>query len=174
MPRRFPALFLVWGLAGCAPRPPAPASPPESAVQSSTASADSAVLTLERTPCFGTCPVYRVTVTAAGIVRFEGKSHVSHPGSAVGQVPKARLDSLLAELDAGGYFGFEEAYVMGSPACGNAATDLPTVTTSVRLDGRTKRIEHYRGCSAAPQALSQLEERIDEVLDTGRWTGRRG
>ena len=166
---RLTMLVFAWGVAGCASHPPAPPS----VAQAPTATADSAVVTLERTSCFGTCPVYLVTASANGGIRFEGKSHVPHPGSAVGQVPKARLDSLLAELDAGGYFGFEEAYVAGSPACGNAATDLPTVTTSVRLDGRTKRIEHYRGCSAAPQALSQLEERIDEVLDTGRWTGRR-
>lgn len=170
MPRRFPMLVLAWSFAGCA-RPPAPASAPVSAVQSSAAPTDSAVLTLERTPCFGTCPVYRVTASASGTVRFEGKSHVSHPGSAVGQISKARLDSLLAELKAGGYFGLEEAYVVGSPACGNAATDLPTVTTSVTLDGLTKRIEHYRGCTGAPQTLSRLEERIDEVLNSAQWTG---
>ena len=165
---RLTTLVLAWGVAGCASHPPAPPS----VVQSSAAPADSAVVTLERTPCFGTCPVYLVTASANGAVRFEGKSHVSHPGSAVGQIPKARLDSLLTELDAAGYFRFEEQYVPGSPACGNAATDLPTVTTSVTLDARTKRIEHYRGCAGAPQALSQLEERIDEVLNTAQWTGR--
>ena len=164
---RLTMLVFAWGVAGCASHPPAPPS----VAQAPTATADSAVVTLERTPCFGTCPVYRVTASANGAVRFEGKSHVPHRGSAVGQVPKARLDSLLAELKAAGYFSFEEQYVPGSPACGNAATDLPTVTTSVTLDGRTKRIEHYRGCAGAPQALSQLEERIDEVLNTAQWTG---
>ena len=164
---RLTMLVFAWGVAGCASHPPAPPS----VAQAPTATADSAVVTLERTPCFGTCPVYRVTASANGAVRFEGKSHVPHPGSAVGQVPKARLDSLLAELKAADYFGFEEQYVPGSPACGNAATDLPTVTTSVTLDGRTKRIEHYRGCAGAPRALSQLEERIDEVLNTAQWTG---
>jgi hypothetical protein len=164
---RLTMLVLAWGVAGCASHPPAPPS----VVQSSAVPTDSAVVTLERTACFGTCPVYLVTASASGAVQFEGKSHVSHPGSAVGQIPKARLDSLLAELKAAGYFGLEEQYVPGSPACGNAATDLPTVITSVTLDGRTKRIEHYRGCASAPQALSQLEERIDEVLNTAQWTG---
>jgi len=164
---RLTILALAWGVAGCASHSPARPS----VVQSSAAPTDSAVVTLERTSCFGTCPVYLVTASANGGIRFEGKSHVPHPGSAVGQVPKARLDSLLAELKAAGYFGFEDQYVPGSPACENAATDLPTVTTSVTLDGRTKRIEHYRGCAGAPRALSQLEERIDEVLNTAQWTG---
>jgi uncharacterized protein DUF6438 len=162
---RLTTLVLAWGVAGCASHPPAPVSVARSAPP------DSAVVTLERTPCFGTCPVYLVTATSSGAVRFEGKSHVSHPGSAVGQIPKARLDSLLTELEAAGYFDFEEQYAPGFPACGNAATDLPTVTTSVRLHGRTKRIVHDRGCTGAPQALSRLEERIDEVLNTAQWIG---
>jgi Domain of unknown function (DUF6438) len=164
---RLTILVLAWGVAGCASHPPATPS----VVQAAAVPPDSAVVTLERTPCFGTCPVYLVSASANGTIRFEGKSHVSHPGSAVGQIPKARLDSLLAELEAAGYFGFEERYVPGSPACGNAATDLPTVTTSLTLGGRTKQIEHYRGCASAPHALSQLEERIDEVLNTAQWIG---
>jgi hypothetical protein len=160
-------LLLAWSVAGCASHQPAAAP----VAQSTAAPADSAVVTLERTPCFGTCPVYLVTASSSGAVHFEGKSHVSHPGSAVGRIPKARLDSLLAELEAAGYFDFEDRYVPGSPACGNAPTDLPTVTTSVTLHGRTKRIEHYRGCPGAPQALSRLEERIDEVLNTVQWIG---
>ena len=164
---RLTLLVLAWGVAGCASHAPAPAS----VVQSAAPAADSAVVTLERTPCFGSCPVYLVTASSGGAVRFEGKSHVSHPGSAVGQIPKGRLDSLRTELEGAGYFDFEEQYVPGSSACGNAATDLPTVTTSVTLDGRTKRIEHYRGCAGAPQALGRLEERIDEVLNTAQWIG---
>ena len=164
---RLTTLVLAGCVAGCAPHSPAPPS----VAQSAATPADSAVVTLERTPCFGSCPVYLVTASSGGAVRFEGKSHVSHPGTAVGQVPKARLDSLLTELERAGYFDFEERYTPGSPACGNAATDLPTVTTSVTLHGRTKRIEHYRGCAGAPQALSRLEERIDQVLNTAQWIG---
>jgi hypothetical protein len=165
---RFAMLALAWGLAACASHAP----PPAPVAQSVSAPADSAAVTLERTPCFGSCPVYLVTTSGSGAVRFEGKSHVSHAGSAVGRIPKARLDSLLAELETAGYFDFEEHYTPGSPACGNTATDLPTVTTSVSLHGRIKRIEHYRGCAGAPRALSRLEERIDEVLNTAQWIGQ--
>jgi hypothetical protein len=46
------------------------------------------------------------------------------------------------------------------------------VITSVRLGERHKRIEHDHGCGNAPEALSVLERRIDEVLGTERWTRR--
>jgi len=171
---RLTLLVLAWGVAGCAAHPPAPASVAQSAAAPADSTTDSAAVTLERTPCFGSCPVYLVTASSSGAVRFEGKSHVSHAGPAVGQIAKARLDSLLAEVQAAGYFGFEEQYVPDSPACrsdNRIASDAPTAITSVTLHGHTKRIEHYHGCPGAPQALSRLEERIDEVLNTAQWIG---
>jgi hypothetical protein len=81
------------------------------------------------------------------------------------------VDSLLAELEAAGYFGFADSYVMDSPACGMYATDSPTVITSATRNGETKTIRHDRGCSSAPPGLAKLEQRIDEVAGTARWIG---
>ena len=61
---------------------------------------------------------------------------------------------------------------MGEPTCALYATDLPTVTTEVQLGDRTKRVEHDRGCADAPEALTALETRIDEVAGVARWIGR--
>jgi hypothetical protein len=105
-------------------------------------------------------------------VSFEGTAHVRKLGTATGQVPAARLDHLLRELDEAGYFSFADRYTSADPTCGRYVTDLPTVITSVTLEGRTKRIEHDQGCGAAPDALAVLERRIDEVLGSGQWTGR--
>ena len=155
-------------LVACARREPAPALAPEGG----PADIEAPAVTLERTPCFGTCPVYTVAISRSGAVRFSGKHHVAHTGRASATIPAARVDSLLAELDSAGYVGFADNYVMNSPACGMYATDSPTIITSVTRDGTTKTIRHDRGCSAAPQELSQLEQRIDEVAETGKWTGR--
>ena len=136
--------------------------------------ADSAapVATLERTPCFGTCPVYEVSVLRNGTVRFLGKQHVKQQGSAAASVSPGAVDSLAAELEAAGYFQFADDYVLDAPECGQYATDSPTVTTSLTTNGRTKRIRHDYGCSGAPPELRRLEQRIDEVAGTSRWTGR--
>jgi hypothetical protein len=155
-------------LAACSRREPAPAVAPEA----EPGGVEAPVVTLERTPCFGTCPVYTVAISRTGAVRFAGKHHVVRTGQATGTIPAARVDSLLAELDEAGYFAFADDYVMSSPACGMYATDSPTVITSVTRDGTTKTIRHDRGCSAAPPELSQLEQRIDAVAETGKWTGR--
>jgi hypothetical protein len=79
---------------------------------------------------------------------------------------------LLHELEAAGYFLFADRYRPSEPVCGRYVPDAPTVITSVRLRDRVKRIEHDQGCGNAPQALTVLERRIDEVLGTRRWTHR--
>lgn len=130
---------------------------------------DSVRVSLERRPCFGTCPVYTVTLDGSGAVRFEGRRFVKDTGTSVGSVSPARVDSLLAELEAAGYFSFAGRYARGEPTCERYASDLPTIITEVRIGSRLKRVEHDRGCADAPERLSMLENRIDEVAGVERW-----
>ena len=141
--------------------PPAPQVPP-----------DTDTVSLERGPCFGTCPVYRVSLDRAGNVRFEGHRFVADSGISTAIVPREQAESLFVELETADYFDFADSYRSGDPVCTRYATDLPTVITEVHLRGRTKRVEHDRGCADAPAALSALETRIDEVTGVGRWTGK--
>ena len=171
MSRPFALVLLVAGLTACSPRPPAAGGTPTPDGEPGVAAAEPPVVTLERTPCFGTCPVYQVAISRSGAVRFVGKNHVTQQGEATAEIPAARVDSLLRELEAGGYFEFADAYVMDSPACGQYATDSPTVITSATTGGRTKTIRHDYGCNAAPPELGRLERLIDETAGTSRWIG---
>jgi len=111
-------------------------------------------------------------VSADGKVSYEGTANVKHLGSASGEVPANRVNALLDELDKAGYFSFADRYTPAEPTCGRYATDLPSTITSASLNGRSKRIVYDHGCGAAPGALTVLEQRIDEVLGSSRWTGR--
>ena len=163
-----PLLLLV--AVACSPR----AAPPggEPLPSPDAASADSTLITLERTPCFGTCPVYRVTLSGEGRVAFTGTRFVSRVGTATADLPPERVDTLLRALEAGGYFGFADRYVPGEPPCARYATDLPSAITSVTARGRSKTIHHDHGCAGAPPELTRLERLIDETAGTARWTGR--
>lgn len=176
-PRVWTRSFLVAASASLAAACARPASPGPSVAGPSAAAgqapADSAVrITLERGPCFGTCPVYSVTLDGSGAVLFEGRRFVADTGISTGSVPPARVDSLVAELIAGGYFDFADRYRAGEPGCERYATDLPSVITEVRAGGRSNRIEHDHGCMEAPEALTALEGRIDEVAGVARWISR--
>ena len=156
-------ILVAAALAACHSSTPAPAPAP--------AADESAAVTLERTPCFGRCPVYSVAIMKSGLVRYEGKRFVADSGADSARIAPAAVESLLAELDRGGYFGFDDRYVSGAPACGPYATDLPSAKTTVDDGNRSKEIQHDHGCSHAPATLSSLEKRIDEVAGTSKWTG---
>jgi hypothetical protein len=153
----------------CAPRRGVPAQAENAATAG--ASGDP-VISLERTPCFGGCPVYRIWVSADGKIGYEGRSHVRRVGTATGEVPVERVRVLLSELERAGYFSFANRYTSAEATCGRYSTDSPSAITSVRFEGRSKRIVHDYGCGNAPGALVVLEQRIDEVLNSARWTGR--
>jgi hypothetical protein len=159
-----PALATLAALAACG-------RPPARAPQANPAPTEGHI-SLERRPCFGTCPVYTVTLERSGEVIFRGHRFVADTGTFTGSIPATRADSLFRELDAAGWFAFADRYGMGEPGCERFATDLPSVVTEVRMDGRAKRVEHDYGCTGAPAKLETLERRIDEVTGVVRWVGK--
>ena len=164
---RAAAVLLLIHVSACAHRETAATSQ-----QSSPAQYQNSAITLERTACFGRCPVYRLAVSSTGAVTYEGIANVRRIGAATGQVPADRVAALVSEIDRAGYFVFADRYTSTELTCGRYATDLPSAITSVTLEGRTKRIVHDHGCGAAPGALLVLERRIDEVLGSAQFTGR--
>jgi hypothetical protein len=158
------ALGLLIGLAACGHRAPSPAP--------DAGSARGAVVTLERGPCFGTCPVYRVSLSADGMVEFLGTRFVSRVGNASARVAPDAVASLVRSLETSGFFGLADAYVPDAPTCGRYHTDAPTVSISVQAHGRDKTVRHDHGCGGAPDQLTGFEHLIDSVAGTARWIGR--
>jgi Domain of unknown function (DUF6438) len=159
------AVSLLIALAACGHRAPdAPA--PEAGSVSAT------VVTLERGPCFGTCPVYRVSLSSGGTVEFVGTRFVSRAGTDTARVAAGAVESLMQSLETAGFFGLADAYVPDAPACGRYHTDAPTVTISVTAPDRSKTVRHDHGCGGAPEQLTGLEQLIDSVAGTARWIGR--
>ena len=116
----------------------------------------SVVITLERTPCFGTCPVYRVTVHGDGQVTYVGEMFVEVTGTETYQIPEADVRELVSAFVSLNYFSLDDEYV-------SRATDLPSTTTSITIGGTTKTVFHY---GDGPGNLIQLENRIDELAQT--------
>jgi hypothetical protein len=124
----------------------------------------SVVISLERGPCFGSCPVYRVTMYGDGTVRYDGMDHVRTRGSQTAVISSGTVKQLVDEIERIGFFTLRDSYTEVS------VTDAPTVVLSVAADGKKKRLKHYLGDFKAPKTLEAIETRIDEVAGTGRWT----
>lgn len=128
-------------------------------------SSASVALTLERTACFGACPIYTVTVYDDGTVVYQGERFVDVTGEQTLQIDPATVDRMVQAFVDAGYFGWDEAYDT------QTVTDQPTIITSVTHDGETHRIVRYAGDSSAPMELPFLETWIDLMTYASSWTG---
>jgi len=132
-------------------------------------------ITLERTTCLGTCPAYKLTISADGTVVFEGENFVKESGIVHSSINKDQLKQLISEFTQAQYFSFRDTYDSEEDGCPEMWTDSPSVTTSIRINGQYKSIVHDLGCqenngtSVFPKELMKLENKIDEIIGTEKW-----
>ena len=126
------------------------------------------IIRLERTACFGPCPIYTVAIDARGTVTWVGEKFVRVVGRQTARVPPSVVAALLAQAERIGFFDMRDVYRVIENPNGTVTTvsDLPTKDVTVTVNGRTKRIEDYLG---APDALGEFERAIDEAAGTKRW-----
>lgn len=155
-------------LAGCAPPPADPVLPAGLQVPDPVSSAfDTA--SLARTPCFGRCPVYSVTVHADGRVSYQGERWVTSTGEHTGQADPRELEKLHALLRAK-TLPLLADYRPGRPACGTpVATDLPGADITIEQGGETRTLHYYQGCRNVPDWLTELAAQIDRAAVSSRW-----
>ena len=106
--RAFVGLVAALALGACASVAPAPN--PENA--------GPVEISMTRTPCFGFCPDYTVTISGDGGVLYEGRRFVNVVGERRAQISPAQVQALLARFDAIGFDNLENEYRAG-------VTDLP-------------------------------------------------
>ena len=93
----------------------------------------SVVIRLERGPCYGSCPVYGVTLYGDGTVRYDGKDHVRVRGSQTAVIAPGAVRSLVEEIERSGFFSMNDAYIQVS------ITDAPSAVLYVATDGKRSR-----------------------------------
>ncbi|HEY7180269.1 MAG TPA: DUF6438 domain-containing protein [Blastocatellia bacterium] len=130
------------------------------------------MITLERTGCFGACPIYKLTITADGKVVFKGGRFVKQEGATKkSAISQERLKQLIAEFERVQFFSLEDDYVTNRRVCDELWTDNPSAFTSLRINGKSKTIKHDYGCRGpkVPKELTELENKIDEIANTEQW-----
>jgi len=123
-----------------------------------------AVATLERTGCYGECPVYRLTVNSDGTVVYVGTRWVKVLGRQEYKISDAQLVELQASFDRAGFSQLRDYDKVES-------TDDDWALLSYRRGAGFKRVRHYHGDNSAPPALSTLEDEFDRIVDSGRLVG---
>jgi hypothetical protein len=138
------------------------------------------VIGLERTACFGTCPIYRVSVSGDGAVEYQGVRFVQTVGVEKATVDPEQVLSLLNEFLRVRFFDAADRYA-GSERARRAGSDfviesvvvtaLPSQILTLRLGERTKRVVLYDN---DPLELGKLPDLIDRAVGSERWVGKSG
>ncbi len=102
-------------------------------------------ITYETGPCFGRCPVYRVTVSADGHGWFEGRNFTAVEGGRGFRLTRTQYDAFASRLAPYRPSGAEDIG-RGHPLCPNPATDHPSATISWVRGGQADRLRFYFGC----------------------------
>jgi hypothetical protein len=122
--------------------------------------------TADQETCYGPCEHYTLTILGDGTVEYEGFQNVDIIGTRSDTISDAELSDLLARIDESGFFDLPRDFHCRRP--GQGAT-----TTRVALHNRVNVIErcHEEDARGRPKGLDVIEDLIEEVANSQRWTG---
>ncbi len=115
---------------------------------------ESLFLTMERTPCLGKCPNYKITIFNTGNVIYEGINFVDKQGKHRKKLSSKQLKEIQDHVDILKIFELKDKY--DSPI-----TDIPSVHLFIVYNNKKKKIlDRVNG----PKELRQFEKLIDHLV----------
>lgn len=117
-------------------------------------------ISLERTACYGTCPIDKVTLHADGTATYQGERFVEQLGQYKGTFARHDFERLAQLLETQQFFALQDRYA-------NLATDLPSVVTSAIRGGKNKTVTNYG--DAGPFALWTIQAVMRGVAAEIKW-----
>lgn len=111
-------------------------------------------ISLERTPCFGACPVYKVTLKPDGTVRFHGTRFVDKPGDYEGKVDPEDVAKVVVLAEKLGFWNLKDKYTAN-------ITDMPGALVTIDTGEKEKTTNNY--ADQGPAELWAIEQLIDSV-----------
>jgi hypothetical protein len=117
---------------------------------------------LERTACFGCCPIYTVTLFRDGKARYHGEAFVKNEGDFTGSIHISAFGRLCYLLERLRFSEFEREY--SAPW-----TCSPTAYLRVWRAGESEPIEVKDYGSYGPIELWGLQQAIDAVANRIEW-----
>lgn len=116
---------------------------------------------VEHTACYGSCPVYSVSITKNGDVEYIGIRNVPFIGKRKGKLDKWYVRNLFQFINDSNYFAFQNSF-------SRPVTDHAYVYTQVvKVSGESKIILNY--ANSAPTIIWAIEETIDATAMKAVW-----
>lgn len=128
-------------------------------------------VTLSKSPCFGACPVYDITLQGDGRVTYHGGRFTKLQGQHSATYSASRFLEVLSMLEMRGFADFDDAYTRDT--CQPWATDHPTVTVELKSADLTKKLVWYTGCRGIEERgrLEGMVDELERILDVQAFIG---
>jgi len=118
---------------------------------------------IEKTACYGSCPVFEIKYYSDGRISYHGKLHTKRTGLYEAWADEDFKRSLQQLARKYNYFNFEEEY----PVSGREIADLPSTITFLSIDDRQKRVtNNYE----SPLPLREFEKELEALFEQQKWT----
>lgn len=115
---------------------------------------------IERSACFGKCPVFQIRLFQNGDVYFKGKKNVSKIGVYKGKLSLSKTRKFFKALDSLSWSRYEDRYK-------NPATDLPHLKIQIYGEAFYKSIIQ---AEAGPKELELVALRLEGMIKGVKWT----
>ena len=107
------------------------------------------LITLQRTACFGECPIYKFEIYSSGDCIYYGEKFVDKIGEYKFYLKKDDIDKIISKAKEINFKNMDDKYT-------SYITDLPTTYIKIK----NKKIIDY---SDAPKELRDIEKLIDKI-----------
>jgi hypothetical protein len=119
-------------------------------------------IVIERTACYGRCPVYSAVIESDGRISYAGGPDAPRRGRHSGMVYPSGFTYLARLANELGIHESDDNYSI-------AVTDNPTVYLGITRQGRKKIIRHYAPSMSGPARLMAFENEVDRVVASAEW-----
>lgn len=110
---------------------------------------------IQRTACYGQCPIYKATFMDNGEVKYVGKHFVENVGTYSTLISAEEVKSIEERITEYDYYSLDSLYP-------TMVADFPSCITEVNLDGNYKRVIDRRN---PPKNLKLFEQFLDGLLE---------
>lgn len=116
--------------------------------------ADDDFVLLQRSGCFGTCPIYEITLYASGKINYKGKAYTQYQGFYTGEINKELAYNFFNKIKDYKWVAYPEKYPIDN-------VDFP----QFQLSYNTKNIQKtIKGNSRADTEIIELTRELDSFV----------
>ena len=123
--------------------------------------ANQLLFSIEKGPCFGTCPEYKVEVFSNGDARLSGIRNVEHIGEFQTKLSAEFIKEIVDSIDALNISALDSNYV------NKYLTDFPTTDLGFEIEGVKKRIHIFH--ESPPQEIQKVMDVINTFENRIKW-----